>query len=79
MPLTSTGYGDMYPVNFGWRVVAGVTMLLGLALSGILMNIVENRLMALLFLEQINEMRIEKPGKESIHKTMLEIKLVCRA
>lgn len=30
--LTSTGYGDIYPVTVGGRIVAGITMFLGLVL-----------------------------------------------
>ena len=77
--LTTTGYGDMYPVSFGGRVIAGVTMLLGLVLFGILMNIIGKTLMVLLFGEQIDESRNEKPSKESVLKTMLEIKLISGA
>ncbi len=51
--LTTTGYGDLYPVTIGGRIVAGVTMLLGLVLFGILMNIIGRTLMVLLFGEQI--------------------------
>jgi voltage-gated potassium channel Kch len=47
--LTTTGYGDLYPVTVGGRIIAGVTMLLGLVLFGILMNIVGKTLMIVLF------------------------------
>jgi len=47
--LTTTGYGDLYPVTVGGRLIAGVTMLLGLVLFGILMNIVGKTLMIVLF------------------------------
>ena len=47
--LTSTGYGDMYPVTVGGRIVAGLTMFLGLVLFGILLNVVGKTLMVLLF------------------------------
>ena len=47
--LTTTGYGDLYPVTVGGRLIAGVTMLMGLVLFGILMNIVGRTLMVLLF------------------------------
>ncbi|RFC44413.1 MAG: voltage-gated potassium channel [Verrucomicrobia bacterium] len=77
--LTTTGYGDMYPVSFGGRVIAGVTMLLGLVLFGILMNIVGKTLMVLLFGEQIDDSRNEKATKESVVKTMLEINLISGA
>jgi voltage-gated potassium channel len=71
--LTTTGYGDMYPVTTGGRVIAGTTMLLGLVLFGILMNIVGKTLMVLLFGEQISE---EDASKESVLKTMLELHLI---
>ncbi len=47
--LTTTGYGDLYPVTVGGRLIAGITMLLGLVLFGILMNIVGKTLMIVLF------------------------------
>ena len=71
--LTTTGYGDMYPVSLAGRVIAGVTMLFGLVLFGILMNIVGKTLMVLLFGEQISE---EEASKESVLRTMLEIRLI---
>ena len=51
--LTTTGYGDLYPVTIGGRIIAGITMLLGLVLFGILMNIVGRTLMVLLFGEHM--------------------------
>jgi voltage-gated potassium channel len=77
--LTTTGYGDMYPVSFGGRVIAGGTMLLGLVLFGILMNIVGKTLMVLLFGESVDESRNEPPSKEAVLKTMLETKLISGA
>ena len=71
--LTTTGYGDMYPVSLAGRVIAGTTMLFGLVLFGILMNIVGKTLMVLLFGEQVSE---EEASKESVIKTMLEIRLI---
>ena len=70
--LTTTGYGDMYPVTFGGRFLAGFTMLLGLVLFGILMNIVGKTLMVLLFGEQMDN----RPTKETLVKTMLEMELI---
>jgi formate/nitrite transporter FocA (FNT family) len=43
----------MYPVTVGGRIVAGVTMFLGLVLFGMLMNIVGKTLMVLLFGEAV--------------------------
>ncbi len=51
--LTTTGYGDLYPVTMGGRIIAGVTMLLGLVLFGMLMNIVGKTLMVMLFGEPV--------------------------
>ena len=73
--LTTTGYGDMYPVSFGGRVVAGTTMLLGLVLFGILMNIVGKTLMVLLFGEQTDDSHYA-PSQEAMVKSMLAMGLI---
>ncbi|NBV86282.1 MAG: ion transporter [Verrucomicrobia bacterium] len=70
--LTTTGYGDMYPVTFGGRFLAGITMLFGLVLFGILMNIVGKTLMVMLFGEQVDN----RPTKESLIMTMLEMGMI---
>jgi len=49
MTLSLTGYGDMFPVTFAGRVIAGATMLCGLALFGILTSVIGTALMASLF------------------------------
>ena len=51
--LTTTGYGDLYPVTVGGRLIAAVTMLMGLVLFGMLMNIVGKTLMVMLFGEPV--------------------------
>ena len=61
--LTTTGYGDLYPVTVGGRLIAAVTMLLGLVLFGMLMNIVGKTLMVMLFGEPVGH------EKEEEHKT----------
>jgi len=53
--LTTTGYGDMYPVTLGGRIIAVFTMFSGLILFGLLMDIVRNTMMALFFGEQMLE------------------------
>ncbi len=61
--LTTTGYGDLYPVTVGGRVIAGVTMLMGLVLFGVLMNIVGKTLMVMLFGESV-EHEHKKPEND---------------
>ena len=51
--LTTTGYGDMYPVTATGRCVAAVTMLCGLILFGILLNVIGKATMILLFGEAL--------------------------
>ena len=58
--LTTTGYGDLYPVTIGGRMIAAVTMLLGLVLFGMLMNIVGKTLMVMLFGEPVGHESEEK-------------------
>ncbi len=47
--LTTVGYGDMYPITIVGRLIASVTMLCGLALFGMLMNIIGKAMMTALF------------------------------
>lgn len=47
--MTTTGYGDMYPVTVGGRIVACFTMLCGLILFAILLNIINKTMMVLFF------------------------------
>ena len=74
--LTTTGYGDMFPVTFGGRLIASVTMLLGLVLFGILMNIVGKTLMVFLFGESIQETHDSKASKEHAIGQLLALKLI---
>jgi hypothetical protein len=53
--LTTTGYGDMFPLTVWGRIIAGVTMLFGLILFGILLNIVGKTIMVMLFGETLTE------------------------
>ncbi|MFT3988352.1 ion transporter [Aestuariivirga sp.] len=50
--MTTTGYGDMFPVTVGGRMVAAVTMLLGLILFAILLNLINKTMLILLFGEK---------------------------
>lgn len=66
--LTTTGYGDLYPVTVGGRIIAGITMFLGLVLFGMLMNIVGKTLMVLLFGEAVgHEHEHHKPHPHEHH------------
>lgn len=47
--ITTVGYGDMYPVTVAGRLVATVTMFCGLALFGMLMNVIGKSMMSSLF------------------------------
>ena len=47
--ITTTGYGDMYPSTVPGRLIAAATMLTGLALFGLLMNVVGKAMLSSLF------------------------------
>jgi voltage-gated potassium channel Kch len=47
--ITTTGYGDMVPSTAAGKVVAAATMLAGLALFGLLMNVVGKAMLSSLF------------------------------
>ena len=51
--LTTTGYGDLYPVTLLGRINAVVTMFAGLILFSILMNLVGRTVMMLLFGQEV--------------------------
>ena len=70
--LTTTGYGDMFPLTFGGRVIASMTMLMGLVLFGILLNIVGKTIMVLLFGESLTEDNAAPATREAILKMMVQ-------
>jgi voltage-gated potassium channel len=70
--LTTTGYGDMFPLTFGGRVIAGITMLFGLVLFGILLNIVGKTIMVLLFGESLTDESSAPATREAILKMMVQ-------
>ena len=70
--LTTTGYGDMFPLTFGGRVIAGITMLFGLVLFGILLNIVGKTIMVLLFGESLTDENTAPATREAILKMMVQ-------
>ena len=69
--LTTTGYGDMFPVTAGGRLIACITMLMGLVLFGILLNIVGKTIMVLLFGEQVMDDEVSAK-RETILKMMVK-------
>ncbi len=72
--LTTTGYGDMFPVTFGGRIIAACTMLLGLVLFGLLMNIVGKSLMVFLFGESMTDDK--GTTKEHAISMLISLKLI---
>jgi hypothetical protein len=74
--LTTTGYGDMFPITFWGRVIAGATMLMGLVLFGILMNIVGKTLMVLLFGESVDESAKDHASRDHLIRMMVNMKVI---
>jgi voltage-gated potassium channel Kch len=70
--LTTTGYGDMFPLTFGGRVIASMTMLMGLVLFGILLNIVGKTIMVLLFGESLTDENTAPATREAILRMMVQ-------
>lgn len=62
--ITTVGYGDMYPASPLGRFVAALTMLCGVALFGLLMNVIGKSMMSSLFgaadLESADAEELEK-------------------
>lgn len=70
--ITTVGYGDMYPVTVLGRIIAAFTMFAGLALFGLLMNVIGKSMMSSLFgsevgadinVEELEEMVRKKAKK----------------
>jgi voltage-gated potassium channel len=64
--LAVTGYGDMFPVTVGGRIVACMTFLLGLTLFGILVIIVGNTIIKLFFIDPNHEETAHGHSREVI-------------
>lgn len=47
--ITTVGYGDMYPLTVVGKLIAAATMLCGLALFGMLMNVIGKTMLSSLF------------------------------
>ncbi|MFH1012547.1 MAG: ion transporter [Candidatus Peregrinibacteria bacterium] len=66
--ITTVGYGDMYPLTTLGRLIAAAAMLCGLALFGLLMNVIGKSMMSSLFgaadLEEVNIKEMEKTAKK---------------
>ena len=61
--ITTTGYGDMVPATFAGRAVAGLTMIVGLALFGILTSVIGRSMLSSLFgVEEGEEPAAESAG-----------------
>jgi len=70
--ITTVGYGDMYPVTIIGRIIAVFTMISGLALFGLLMNVIGKSMMSSLFgstnLDEAEvQMQEEKSQKKGRH------------
>ncbi|MFC1733467.1 ion transporter [candidate division KSB1 bacterium] len=70
--ITTVGYGDMYPATILGKMVAVFTMFAGLALFGLLMNVIGKSMMSSLFGstvgEEVNIEELEE-GVKSVQKT----------
>jgi voltage-gated potassium channel len=64
--LTTTGYGDLYPVTLLGRINAVVTMFAGLILFSILMNLVGRTVMILLFGQTLGGDEQEEKSTDSL-------------
>ncbi|MFH0820987.1 MAG: ion transporter [Candidatus Peregrinibacteria bacterium] len=65
--ITTVGYGDMFPITVWGRLVAAVTMLFGLALFGLLMNVIGKSMMSSLFgAADLETMKVESKEAETM-------------
>lgn len=67
--ITTVGYGDMFPMTPLGRIIAAVTMLCGLALFGLLMNVIGKSMMSSLFGSAVGEEADLKEIEAGIKKT----------
>ncbi len=70
--LAVTGYGDMFPVTVGGRMVACMTFLLGLTLFGILIIIVGNSIIKLFFVDPNDDGDSKLYSRDSILDGMIK-------
>jgi voltage-gated potassium channel len=66
--ITTVGYGDMYPVTLWGRLIAAATMLCGLALFGLLMNVIGKTMMSSLFGSEDLEAFDAEAAKKALKK-----------
>ncbi|MBN2096408.1 potassium channel family protein [Candidatus Peregrinibacteria bacterium] len=71
--ITTVGYGDMYPVGFLGRVVAVFTMFSGLALFGLLMNVIGKYMMTSLFGSEVGAEVDIRELEEGVTRTKKKI------
>lgn len=70
--LAVTGYGDMFPVTVGGRIVACCTFLLGLTLFGVLIIIVGNSIIKLFFIDPNESSKKENYSRDTILSGMIK-------
>jgi hypothetical protein len=73
--LTTTGYGDLYPVTLLGRIDAVVTMFAGLILFSILMNLVGKTIMVMLFGEAVGGDHAEDKHRDAPGSLDLQARL----
>ena len=69
--LAVTGYGDMFPVTVGGRIVACITFLLGLTLFGVLIIIVGNSIIKLFFIDPEDSKEAANYSRDAVLGGML--------
>ncbi|MBN2087359.1 potassium channel family protein [Candidatus Peregrinibacteria bacterium] len=67
--ITTVGYGDMYPTGPLGRIIATVTMFAGLALFGLLMNVIGKYMMTSLFGTEVGQEVDIKELEEDMEKS----------
>jgi voltage-gated potassium channel len=66
--ITTVGYGDMFPITVLGRIFAGAAMLCGLALFGLLMNVIGKTMMSSLFGSEVGTDVDIKTLEENVKK-----------
>ena len=73
--VTTVGYGDLYPVTPGGKIVASMLMIVGIAILGILISTLGAGLIESRFVREDKSKKIIAPSLTDETKTLIKDKI----